>query len=271
MRHSVPADSSFSPAGKTAWDAVHVGLDTTSVSGADAATVMGTETFYRVDMSAWTADRDYTLPASPTVGDRVGVMVTVGSASWELIIKGNTGQTINGGSAASEWSRLFITAEAVILRYVATNKWSVEYDGRIPSVCRLERTTAQSISTATLTTIALNGELFDRGEIGNTINNRSDIRRAGRYSVKPFGRLAGAAADGNQLQARAVKNGTDILTAQAIFASAASNALAPGAPEIVTLAAGDYVELVMFHNYGTAQNTETTAGLRPSLTVAEEL
>jgi hypothetical protein len=135
------------------WNASHVvtDLDTTSVSGTDAATTMATESFYRVDMSGWTADRNYTLPASPTVGDRVGVMVTAGSASWELIVKGNTSQTINGGSTASEWSRLFITGEVVILRYVASNAWMVEYDGRIAQKGLLRLSTAPSANEAAAT------------------------------------------------------------------------------------------------------------------------
>jgi hypothetical protein len=99
-----------------------------NVTGTDADTTMAVGQMYVVDMSGWaTADRTYTLPATAKAGDRIGIMVTAGNASYELIIKPNTGDTINGGSAAAEWSRLFITGETVILRCVTANSaWVVE-------------------------------------------------------------------------------------------------------------------------------------------------
>ena len=64
------------------------------------------------------------------MGERVGVYVVDGDATYELILKGAASQTINGGTAATEWSRVFIANECVIFRCIAANTWIVEYDGR---------------------------------------------------------------------------------------------------------------------------------------------
>lgn len=156
----------------------------TLVTGTDANTTMAVNSEYIVDMSAWsTADRNYTCPASPTVGDRVAILVQVGNASFELVIKGNTSQTINGGSSASEWSRLFITSERVTLLYVASNTWIVEDDGRIPmtGVLRLS-TNATGESVATFTYPTAKGGAWtadkDTGSVCATGSDKIVARRA---------------------------------------------------------------------------------------------
>ena len=75
-------------------------------TGTDADTTMAINTLYVVDMSAWaTADRTYTLPATAAVGDRVGVTVTAGDATHELILTAGSGDTLNGIAGGTEWSR----------------------------------------------------------------------------------------------------------------------------------------------------------------------
>ena len=104
-------------------------------TGTDANTTMAANTLYTVDMSAWaTADRTYTLPAVAAVGDRIGIMVTAGDASHELLVTAASGDTLNGIAGGTEWSRVFITNEVVIMRCIVANTtWVVEYDGRIPT------------------------------------------------------------------------------------------------------------------------------------------
>jgi len=160
------------------------------VTGGDADTTMAVGNMYVTDMSAWaTADRTYTLPASAAVGDRIGIMVTAGDASHELIIKPNTGDTINGGSAAAEWSRLFITGEVVILRCVtADSAWVVEYDGRISQQGLLRLSTASTGETANEWTqpTAKSGAWtadVNIGSVCDTANDRIIPRRLGQYVI----------------------------------------------------------------------------------------
>ncbi|MBK6790850.1 MAG: hypothetical protein IPG77_25350 [Betaproteobacteria bacterium] len=157
------------------------------VAGGDADTTMAVGNMYVTDMSGWaTADRTYTLPAAAAVGDRIGIMVTAGDASHELIIKPNTGNTINGGSAAAEWSRLFITGEVVILRCVtADSAWVVEYDGRIPSQCRIYLSADTALTSTALVKVPLNTNdtTLDVGNLESVSNNGITVRRAGRYEI----------------------------------------------------------------------------------------
>ena len=135
---------------------------------ADADTTMAAGCMYTGSMAAWaTADRTYTLPANANVGDRIGICITAGNASYELIIKPAASDTINGGSAAAEWSRLFITGETVILRCVTANSaWIVEHDGRIPMYTRLV-TGGVSIVASTI-------QRLTSAEWGAAVVNRGD-------------------------------------------------------------------------------------------------
>jgi len=89
--------------------------------------------FYVCTIAGLTADRNLTLP-SAAVDERIGVHVVDGDASFELVLIGAASQTINGGAAATEWSRVFIPGETVIFRCTAANSWVVEYDGRKPCI-----------------------------------------------------------------------------------------------------------------------------------------
>jgi len=155
------------------------------VAGTDADTTMTVGSMYVVDMSAWaTADRTYTLPATAVAGDRVGIMVTAGDASHELIITAASGDTLNGVAGGTEWSRLFITGEVVIMRCVtADSAWIVEYDGRVPCIWRF---TNPGMSMAAINTVYYpdwtvsidNASLYT-----NATNDCATIRRAGNYSL----------------------------------------------------------------------------------------
>ncbi len=171
------------------------------VAGTDADTTMECNTLYVVDMSAWaTADRTYTLPATAAVGDRVGIAIKAGDASHELPITAASGDTLNAVAGGTEWSRLFITGEVVIMRCVAANAtWVVEYDGRIPCAATWQATgsgsTTQSISASTWTKVlddTFNTELFDVGSVmgSDGTNIAATIRRAGNYEL-----LAGIAVN----------------------------------------------------------------------------
>ena len=238
------------------------------VAGGDADTTMAVGNMYVTDMSAWaTADRTYTLPATAAVGDRIGIMVTAGDASHELIIKPNTGDTINGGSAAAEWSRLFITGEVVILRCVtADSAWVVEYDGRIPAVCVMNKDSTTSVNNVTYTKINVATTLINPHGMADTTNYRILIRRAGTYLAS-----CTATADSVAINNHAhfiYKNGS------ALFGFGCNLDVGSGGPQAqnyISLAAGDYLELYYYHNNGAARTYYGAANNNTSLQAIEIL
>lgn len=191
--HSTPADDSFSPQGKSAWEAAHsvtgpLAMFGTTTAGTDADTTMVTNTSYDVDMSTWaTADRVYTLPTNATVGDEIDVFVQIGNASYELIVKTGAGQTcaFKGSTvaAATEITRLFITGERLRFRYQATNKWECILDGRVPCRCYVTLSAAVTTNTAgTAKAIGFDTETFDIGSVYDHATNKYfTARRAGRW------------------------------------------------------------------------------------------
>lgn len=129
--------------------------------------------------------RNLTLP-SAAAGERVGVYIVDGDASFTLILKGAASQTINGGSAATEWSRLFIANEVVIFVCIAANTWIVESDGRIPQTARMSYV-GTDLTTGTagawLKTV-MNTSDYSVGCVVDVVTNRTITwRRASRILV----------------------------------------------------------------------------------------
>lgn len=118
-----------------------------------------------------TASRDFVLPTG-AAGDRIGVHIVDGDASFELLIKPSATGTINGGSVGAEWSRLFILGESVILRCTAADTWIVEKDGRISMVGAIDLTTAATTSTAaTFVYASANSGVWTvRKNVGNIVD-----------------------------------------------------------------------------------------------------
>lgn len=236
------------------WDAAAL---TTQVAGTDADTSMAVNTLYSVDMSAWaTADRTYTLPATAAVGDRVGVLVTAGDASHELVITAATGDTLNGVAGGTEWSRLFITNEIVVMRCVAANAtWIVEEDGRKFESCRIDTdgTTASHAATSStkvsseLATVTSNPQ-----SIWDSTNKRLTPRRAGRYLI--HGHLQLALVATGAAVAQIYKNGSTSIGGGTTSAGSAY----PEADvflfyDVTTV--GDYFELFVYNGDSSSRNT----------------
>jgi hypothetical protein len=183
MLHDIPQGRLFSPGQSLALS--QLGLEI--VVGTDADTTMEVGKLYLVDMSGWaTAHRTYTAPPSFKVGQRWGIYVLKGNASFELIIKPNTGDKINDGSAAAEWSRLFMTGEsAVAFGTIEDTEWGIFHDGRIP--CRVsifgDYTHTSSASYQTTDLAATNTVVNDGAMLGIASDVLATVRRAGIYSV----------------------------------------------------------------------------------------
>lgn len=241
------------------------------VAGTDANTTMVVNTMYVVDMSAWaTADRTYTLPATAAVGDRVGIMVSSGDASHELLITAASGDTLNGVAGGTEWSRLFITGEVVILRCVAANAtWVVEYDGRIPCVATWQATgsgtNTQSISASTWTKVlddTFSAEQFDVGSVmgSDGTNIAATIRRAGNYEL-----LAGIAVNSIVDQKEAIigiflnAEGTPSYRLARLPTSGTNNIYPKGSISVVA-AAGDAYTIAIYHTDSVSRSINDSVG-----------
>lgn len=237
-------------------------------TGTDADTTMAVNTLYVVDMSAWaTADRTYTLPATAAVGDRIGVMVTAGDASHELKLTAGTGDTLNGIAGGTEWSRLFITNEVVIMRCIVANTaWVVVQDGRIAQNGSLTRTTAQSLTTTVFSKILGATIELNKGGCVDTTNSVLIARRAGNYLCGGFCRLD--LNDAKSIVVGLGLNGTVVSRGQAMSAMAAGT-IGVGALCPIAFAAGDTLDLQVYHDHGSSRSTSTISDSYPRLYFTE--
>lgn len=200
---------------------------TYTAGGADAGQTMAANTVYYVDISGYTADRTYTLPATAAVGDIAGIIVTTGDNAFELLITAAAGDTLNGVAGGTEWSRLFITGEVVLCQCVAANAtWIVVQDGRIAMKTLLTITTlcdGESAATFTAPTAAATPgawtATYDVGNIATTASGTITARRACdvRVSAAGFNKDNGTA--GQYFGVRFTQGGTDVAQQKVDIAS----------------------------------------------------
>jgi len=254
------------------------------VAGTDADTTMTVGSLYVVDMSAWaTADRTYTLPATAVAGDRVGIMVTAGDATHELLITAASGDTLNAISGGTEWSRVFITGEVVIMRCVAANAtWIVEQDGRIPQAGLLRLTTAPSANEAVATFVYATAATPTAGvwtvdvNVGSCCAASEDkivARRAGNYSISSSAISSSSVTDQKYFGSAIEKNNTTVA-----FGNTMRNPVAVALRAFTTgstaypLAAGDYVRFKYRSEEGSKGLSAGAAGVYDTyLSMSEEL
>ena len=157
-----------------------------SISPTTANITASPNTHYQANVSGLTANRNFIIPAPSKIGDEIEINISTGDDAFAFLIIGDTSITINSGSAATEWSRLFITGEKVRLRATSATNWQVIRDGRIPCLGTLERTGSHANTThsaASEVTLDWNSAAENRGDICDTTNDRFNIRRAGTYQV----------------------------------------------------------------------------------------
>lgn len=224
-----------------------------------------------------TADRDFTLPASAAVGDRVGITFPAGSSSYEILLKSASGDKINNvDCSTTEWSRLFIAGETVIFRCIdsSTVDWVVEYDGRIPQVCEMY------VSTATASTEAANTftKVTDKsgawtagvniGSIADTSTGKITLRRSCKAAVSGAARANTNLADQVFVSVALYLNGTLKWFGQ--ISSSSSGAAVSPVPNTVdtyVFSTGDYVE----HYFRTQVGSLGAAALYNTFSISEIL
>jgi len=239
----------------------YMGLVPVAASPTTAGVTGVINTLHLFDISGLTASRNFTLPSTAAVGDRVGVYLTTGDSSYELILIGDTGDTINGGAAATEWSRLFISNEFVVFRCItASSAWIVEYDGRIPQQTTMRLGTAATSETVGTWTppTTKSGVWTADVDIGNGAGTASDkitARRAGNFTITASGHTNGtSAATTEEFGVGVWKNGTvsgggTLVNnhAHAIGVTGGYN-LAFFSAANIPLAAGDYLVYHFYNN-----------------------
>jgi hypothetical protein len=228
-----------------------------AVTGSNVTGVVGT--MHILDLAGLTADRDFVLPAACAVGDRIGVFVEVGDADHELLLKPDSIDTINGGSAGAEWSRLFISNECVIFRCITANSaWIVEHDGRIPCTARmgLESTITNRFAVAgTYYEVAFDSVQYDNASMASIANEDFTIRRAGKYLVQASVVSSDATADQEALTTRVMIGGATTAVSRAFRASGAASFSPYGTVDaILEFASGDVVSWEA--RYGTTANLD---------------
>lgn len=193
------------------------------VAGPNAATTMAVGRLYVVDGSALTADRTYTLPATAKAGDRIGVLMSSASSSYEVILTAASGDTLNGVAGGTEWSRLFLLGETVTMICIADNAtWMIERDGRIPQYAMMALTTNATGEAANTFVRPTNQSgawtaHSDNASITTTSTGQIKTRRAGRFDLSCFGFSVSALGASKYFSVALYKNGTtDILFASTL-------------------------------------------------------
>lgn len=222
-------------------------MTNSNISPTTANVTASVNTRYFADISGLTADRNFVLPAG-AVGDEISINISVGDDTYELVIIGNTGITINGGAGATEWSRLFITGESVRLIATSTANWFIISDGRLPSMATFERITSAANTTHsadTDTKADWNSIPLNIGTCADTTNDRFIARRAGIYECSGGYAPVSAITDQKFVNVKVLKNGSTKIVSASQRQSAATSSSIVGAsinPKPVSLAVGDYLE-----------------------------
>lgn len=242
----------------------HAGLtyNATTVTTGNVTAASGNH--YDLTIAGMTADRDFNLPTPAAAGEKIALRVLDGDATYELICKANS----------VEITRVFIAGETLEFMSTGTGAgdWKVSDDGRIPCHGILERQSAQSIASNTYPVVVqLTTEVKDVGDIADNSTYKITLRRGNTYTIIGVVIFANAFSDQKNVQSLIHINNT-LDTYQITYISTPTTTQ-PGMARVIydrVLSAGDYIELVGYHNQGAAVNTGTTVGY-PQLSVKEIL
>lgn len=224
---------------------------------------------YDCTIGGLTANRNAVLPAPSAAGRYIRLNIVDGDDTYALIIIGDTGVTINGGSAATEWSRIRTKGESVTLESTSTTNWNVVIDRRIRCLGVAERQAAQNIASQASpdTKVLLDTSIINVGGMVDVVtNNRINIWRPGNYKIVGHTTIEGLDSTERIITLIYVDGSAVNFTASYLSASASVSSAQMSIYK--TLTAGQYVGLWMNHNEGAAQNTSTSF---PPFLVVEEI
>lgn len=250
-------------------------LTNTAISPTTANVTASVNTRYFADISGLTASRNFVVPAG-VAGNVIELNITKTHASYALVIIGDTGISINGGTAATEWSRLFIANESIQLVATSTTNWQVMIDKRIPCYAMMNRITT-SITTntaATETVVDWNNIPFDNASLGDTTNDRFNLRRSNKYKATIQYRPYNAVTDQKSVSLLIYKNTTQYgycinrapVTGAAMLAAISNR--------VETFSAGDYIQFKFMteeNNIGYVRDDQGSGQTGTSFCLVEEI
>ena len=184
------------------------------------------------------ADYTVTLPAaSGNAGKLIGFRMGSASALTKLVtIDGNASETIDGTATRIMWA-----TETAILLCDGTG-WHKIAGKTVPLTCNLNRTTDQSISSATWTACSFTSQVSGYAAMYDAGNSRVKIVRPGNYLVVTYSPWSGSSIS-NSFAGAAV-NGADA-SGHVFGVSASTNAYA-SVPWMFTCALNDYINSCLY-------------------------
>ena len=226
-----------------------------SPTTANVTGVVGTR--HILNVSGLTANRNFVVPAGAD-GDQIELVISTGDDTYHLIVIGDTGITINGGSAATEWDRTQAKNDNVLLVATSSTNWQTvgyfESREMLPSF-EANQTTAHAVAHQTDTAVICNNETKDTGGYYDTSNGKFTPLVAGTYLFNGVASILNI-ADGKEVWVGFRKNGTTTRWI-GIANSGVANADpgAGGSQRFYLDGVDDYVELIIWHNHGSSLNT----------------
>jgi len=174
-------------------------LSSDSLTTANLTASVGT--LHQLTIAGLTAIRDFILPDTAKVGERVALYVVDGDPDYEVNIKtAATGSLLNGvDHSSTAWSKVFIKNETMLFRCVVAGgaggtDWIVENDGRLPCVLIGVGAAEPLTTNGSWTEMALlDTATTDIGAMFDSTNERSVVRRDGKFIVDST--VSGASID----------------------------------------------------------------------------
>ena len=161
-----------------------------SISGQFAQTATKTASYTAVnndevlcDTNGAVGDITITLPATPSAGNQVRIVLITEHATRNVLIDRN-GTNFMGTTNADAYL-LCLNGDSITVKYMGGSVgWNVIVDGIKPHSSKIwKATTAQSLTINVLTNITFNTTTYDIGGIADLGNDRFNIRRSGKYSM----------------------------------------------------------------------------------------
>lgn len=229
----------------------------------DPVSVTGTTTLTTAALgklhicSGTSADYTVTLPTAASCANESISFAMAAGLTKLVTIDANGTETIDGAL-----TRMMYANETATLFSDGTT-WIKTAGKTLPIAAQMSRDAAQSISDVTVTKILFDAIVFNAAGCADaTTNDRFDIKRSGKYLVSGSWYLN---VGSGFLQSRIHVDAAEVKTA--VLPQA--NAGLPIISETFDLTAGSYVELHVYHQSGSAQNTATASATRPRMTITE--